>query len=273
MTGCGCEAWRGSAGHQRATSAGQSERCFIHHIGQVIFALITPHLRSRPEGSVPPCSPVNTLRSLKHLYSPTLLRLLSRTLAGGVSTAWGVMGGGGEGRVAVRAFQWETQWEQLDPCPEAEWPLGTSDAAPCPAYGAAKRPEQRTYCATATITLRRSSSSSSASSSEDLDAPGGEEQRVGATGPAAAPRPEGARERWRDAAPTPSPSEPASPSSASSAFLHDSAPVQLAQVVVVAAERILALSPGHSLAESVMASPHRLIQHVMTAQKKHLKTK
>lgn len=273
MTGCGCEAWRGSAGHQRATSAGQSERCFIHHIGQVIFALITPHLRSRPEGSVPPCSPVNTLRSLKHLYSPTLLRLLSRTLAGGVSTAWGVMGGGGEGRVAVRAFQWETQWEQLDPCPEAEWPLGTSDAAPCPAYGAAKRPEQRTYCATATITLRRSSSSSSASSSEDLDAPGGEEQRGGATGPAAAPRPEVARERWRDADPTPSPSEPASPSSASSAFLHDSAPVQLAQVVVVAAERILALSPGHSLAESVMASPHRLIQHVMTAQKKHLKTK
>lgn len=56
-------------------------------------------------------------------------------------------------------------------------------------------------------------------------------------------------------------------------FLHDNAPVQLAQVVVMAAERILALRPGTTLAEAIVSCPHRLIQHVMTAQKKHLKTK
>ncbi|XP_076046689.1 uncharacterized protein LOC143028452 [Oratosquilla oratoria] len=113
MTVCGCVAWRGAAGHQAAVASGQVEDCYVHHVGQIIFALITCHMRSHPEGTAPPnCSPVNTLRSLKHLYSPLLIRLLSRTLAGQVVLAWGSMGGGGEGRVAGRAAQWETRWEK-----------------------------------------------------------------------------------------------------------------------------------------------------------------
>ncbi|XP_064116978.1 uncharacterized protein LOC135222710 isoform X2 [Macrobrachium nipponense] len=257
MTGCGCEAWRGSAGHQKATSVGPSERCFIHHIGQVIFALITCHLRSQPDGHVAPCSPVTTLCSLKHLYSPTLLRLLSRTLAGGVTMAWGVMGGGGEGRVAVRAFQWETQWEQLDPCPETEWPLGNSEQGFSNPLNTSSRMDYRPVISPPktyrSYTVSRSysrlsstysSNSGNASSSSSPVSDFGEDE---------------------------SPTMPMETSVAG--FLHDSAPVQLAQVVVVAAERILALRPGTTLAEAIYSSPHRLIQHVMTAQKKHLKTK
>lgn len=245
MTGCGCEEWRGSAGHQRATSAGPSERCFVHHVGQVIFALITCHLRSQPEGSVPPCSPVDTLRSLKHLYSPTLLRLLSRTLAGGVSVAWGVMGGGGEGRVAVRAFQWETQWEQPDPCPEAEWPLvGSETLFTAPVVAPRQKGNDSGISVSRFLSGRGGGAASyhsqvdgNVKSPDDCqDSLGGEGGEVGG-------------------------------------FLHDNAPVQLVQVVVMAAERIVALRPGSSLAEAVYTSPHRLIQHVMTAQKKHLKTK
>lgn len=247
MTGCGCESWRGSSGHQQATASGPSERCFVHHVGQVIFALLTCHLRSQPEGNLPPCSPVNTLRSLKHLYSPCLLRLLSRTLAGGVSTAWDVMGGGGEGRVAVRAFQWETQWEQLDPCPEAEWPLSGSEAlflepplVPAPGSGSAS----------ITVTCHQASMAvKDASTGTD-----GEQQQ-------------GHHDQWEYTIRVYE-SNPPIPD-----FLCDSSPVQLAQVVRMAAERVVALRGGGSLAEAVRTSPHRLIQHVMTAQKKHLKTK
>ncbi|XP_045620684.2 uncharacterized protein [Procambarus clarkii] len=255
MTGCGCEAWRGSAGHQRATAAGPSERCFIHHVGQIIFALITCHLRSQPEGSVPPCSPVNTLRSLKHLYSPTLLRLLSRTLAGGVSVAWGVMGGGGEGRVAVRAFQWETQWEQLDPCPEAEWPL----SAPEPLFTDFFNLPLHTRPVT-----------------KDTPYSSGSHCRPVASNPSCT---HSGASQGDGESPSRGVHDPTTHSVRSSdagvmaGFLHDNAPVQLLQVVVMAAEKILALRPATTLAEAILSSPHRLIQHVMTAQKKHLKTK
>ncbi|KAG7177151.1 hypothetical protein Hamer_G000395 [Homarus americanus] len=255
MTGCGCEAWRGSAGHQRATASGPSERCFVHHVGQIIFALITCHLRSQPEGSVPPCSPVNTLRSLKHLYSPTLLRLLSRTLAGGVSVAWGVMGGGGEGRVAVRAFQWETQWEQLDPCPEAEWPLSGAEALFTDLPSVPQPSERPINKYTSNITVSRCYSTTATATVIH----------------------EGNSER--DIKPSPESQGPKdhivknSDAGIMAGFLHDSAPVQLVQVVVMAAERIMALRPGSTLVEAIYSSPHRLIQHVMTAQKKHLKTK
>nr|XP_053631809.1 uncharacterized protein LOC128688121 [Cherax quadricarinatus] len=252
MTGCGCEAWRGSAGHQRATAAGPSERCFIHHVGQIIFALITCHLRSQPEGNVPPCSPVNTLRSLKHLYSPTLLRLLSRTLAGGVSVAWGVMGGGGEGRVAVRAFQWETQWEQLDPCPEAEWPLSGAESHFTDFFNVPLH-SGTVNKATPNITVNRyysvaANTAASHTSSADKNTSSGSQDT---------------KDHFVR-----------SDTGVMAGFLHDNAPVQLIQVVVMAAERILALRPATStLAEAIYSSPHRLIQHVMTAQKKHLKTK
>lgn len=219
----------------------------MHHVGQVIFALLTCHLRSQPEGNLPPCSPVNTLRSLKHLYSPCLLRLLSRTLAGGVSTAWDVMGGGGEGRVAVRAFQWETQWEQLDPCPEAEWPLSGSEAlflepplTPASASGSASI---TVTCHQASVAVKDPSTSAD------------REQQPGH------------HEQWEYTIRVYE-SHPPIPD-----FLCDSSPVQLAQIVRMAAERVVALRDGGSLAEAVRTSPHRLIQHVMTAQKKHLKTK
>ncbi|XP_066938704.1 uncharacterized protein [Macrobrachium rosenbergii] len=261
MTGCGCEAWRGSAGHQKATSVGPSERCFIHHIGQVIFALITCHLRSQPDGHVAPCSPVTTLCSLKHLYSPTLLRLLSRTLAGGVTMAWGVMGGGGEGRVAVRAFQWETQWEQLDPCPETEWPLGNSEQGFSNALNTSSRMEYRPVISPPktyrSYTVSRSYSRLSSTYSSNSGNASSSSSPVSDFG-----------DQYNEVE---SPTMPMETSVAG--FLHDSAPVQLAQVVVVAAERILALRPGTTLAEAIYSSPHRLIQHVMTAQKKHLKTK
>ncbi|XP_045102403.1 uncharacterized protein LOC123498920 [Portunus trituberculatus] len=253
MTGCGCETWRGSSGHQRATASGSSERCFVHHVGQVIFALLTCHLRSQPEGNLPPCSPVNTLRSLKHLYSPSLLRLLSRTLAGGVSMAWGVMGGCGEGRVAVRAFQWETQWEQLDPCPEAEWPLSDSEAfflKPSPESLPSEDPSSITVSHhQASVPLRDDAPPVSLQQQQQQQQQQEHEELWGYS---------------------PRGSEGNSPMPD---FLRDSSPVQLAQVVMMAAERVVALRGGGSLAEAVRTSPHRLIQHVMTAQKKHLKTK
>lgn len=250
MTGCGCETWRGSSGHQRATASGSSERCFVHHVGQVIFALLTCHLRSQPEGNLPPCSPVNTLRSLKHLYSPSLLRLLSRTLAGGVSMAWGVMGGGGEGRVAVRAFQWETQWEQLDPCPEAEWPLSDSEEA----FFLEPSPDSLPNGDPSSITVSHHQASLSVRS--DTASVSVEQQQQ-----------QEREEVWGY------PLRGNEGSSPMPDFLRDSSPVQLAQVVMMAAERVVALRGGGSLAEAVRTSPHRLIQHVMTAQKKHLKTK
>ena len=247
MTGCGCETWRGSSGHQRATASGPSERCFVHHVGQVIFALLTCHLRSQPEGNLPPCSPVNTLRSLKHLYSPSLLRLLSRTLAGGVSMAWGVMGGGGEGRVAVRAFQWETQWEQLDPCPEAEWPLSDSEA-----FFLEPSPEPPLNGEPSSITVSRHQTSVSGM---DNNTSAVREQQ------------QEHEDLWE------CPLRGNEGNSPMPDFLHDSSPVQLSQIVMMAAERVVALRSGGSLADAVRTSPHRLIQHVMTAQKKHLKTK
>ncbi|KAK7078980.1 hypothetical protein SK128_002388, partial [Halocaridina rubra] len=263
MTGCGCEAWRGSAGHQKATSVGPSERCFIHHIGQVIFALITCHLRSQPEGHVAPCSPVTTLCSLKHHYSPTLLRLLSRTLAGGVSMAWGVMGGGGEGRVAVRAFQWETQWEQLDPCPETEWPLGNSEQSLSDALNLSPQMEYKpvtipiTISYTTSVTISRNFPQSTRSDATSISE-NTQTYYISTT----------TEHRTAHASSRKSNTQAEVPG-----FLHDSAPVQLAQIVVMAAERILALRPGSTLTEAIVSSPHRLIQHVMTAQKKHLKTK
>lgn len=222
----------------------------MHHVGQVIFALLTCHLRSQPEGNLPPCSPVNTLRSLKHLYSPSLLRLLSRTLAGGVSMAWGVMGGGGEGRVAVRAFQWETQWEQLDPCPEAEWPLSDSEEA----FFLEPSPDSLPNGDPSSITVSHHQASLSVRS--DTASVSVEQQQQ-----------QEREEVWGY------PLRGNEGSSPMPDFLRDSSPVQLAQVVMMAAERVVALRGGGSLAEAVRTSPHRLIQHVMTAQKKHLKTK
>lgn len=286
MTGCGCESWRGAVGHQRATASGPSERCFVHHVGQVIFALTTCHLRGQCEGSLPPCSPVATLCSLKHLYSPALLRLLSRTLAGGVSVAWGEIGGGGEGRVAVRAFQWETQWEQLDPCPEEEWPLGGAQPIfPRPHVTPAIKGDMTDQHPSTTMTHTKKSSITVSRFHSGSPSP---------TPPSPSPSPSCTKRVKKERM-----SVVGSPGnvfmdgkgSDSYVFLHDSSPVQLEQIVMMAAERVTELWSGGggsgsgsgnssssssgsgSLAEAVVSSPHRLIQHVMTAQKQHLKTK
>lgn len=177
--------------------------------------------------------------------------------------AWGVMGGGGEGRVAVRAFQWETQWEQLDPCPEAEWPLVGSETlftAPAVVPRQNDRP-MKDDNNNSGITVSRflsgasdvTTTSQHRKSDSNIRSP---DDRLGSKDCLSPLQIQGGGENG-----------------ATGEFLHDNVPVQLMQVVVMAAERVVALRPSGSLAEAVYTSPHRLIQHVMTAQKKHLKTK
>ncbi|CAL4117444.1 unnamed protein product [Meganyctiphanes norvegica] len=127
MAQCSCEMLRGRIRYRNSIPSEPNEHCFLHSIGHLIFALITCHLRSQPEGDSAPCSPINTLRSIKHLYSPELVRVLSCCLPGGITAAWSCLGGGAGGRVAERTQQWETTWDESLAQSQQEWPMADDE--------------------------------------------------------------------------------------------------------------------------------------------------
>lgn len=108
LTVCsGCSSPHGRPPHHRPAS----EACMVHHVGQVIFALITCHLRATWTNVDHPhhnsVSYVKMMHVLREEYSGVLLRLLSRTLSGGLARAWAAAGGGQDGLVADRTARWE----------------------------------------------------------------------------------------------------------------------------------------------------------------------
>ena len=212
--------------------------------------MITCPLRSQPEGTPPPLSPVNTLRALKSLYSPLLLRLLSRTLAGGLSSAWGSAGGGGEGRVAVRAAQWETQWENQENEGDSEMWHVRSSPSPLSSPSETLSPKK----CSSQLSYHFSKNTSNITSKN--------------------------RSKIHDQF-LPNPLDEGSPSnevlvgmlsnglkSVNDNLLREGTSLSLSQIVIVAADQVR--ERRGNLAEAIRTSPHRLIQHVVAAQKSHL---